>query len=57
MDAGDDARTMGRRVRQIRQAERDALVRDVLAEMLTHTRRDAVGRELRGMAYRAGLPA
>jgi hypothetical protein len=28
----------------------------VLAELLTHSRRDAVGRELRGMAYRAGLP-
>lgn len=37
--------------------ERDPLVRDVLAELLTHARRDAVGRELRGMAYRAGRPA
>jgi transcriptional regulator with XRE-family HTH domain len=61
------ARLRGRRddaVRALRQAElilphyveRDPLVRDVLAELLTHTRRDAVGRELRGMAYRAGLP-
>lgn len=37
--------------------QRDPLVRDVLAELLTRSRRDAVGRELRGMAYRAGLPA
>jgi transcriptional regulator with XRE-family HTH domain len=61
------ARLRGRRddaVRALRQAElilphyvqRDPLVRDVLAELLTHSRRDAVGRELRGMAYRAGLP-
>jgi transcriptional regulator with XRE-family HTH domain len=28
-----------------------------LAELLSRSRRDAVGRELRGMAYRAGLPA
>jgi hypothetical protein len=61
------ARLRGRRddaVRALRHAElilphyveRDPLVRDVLAELLTHARRDAVGRELRGMAYRAGLP-
>jgi ATP/maltotriose-dependent transcriptional regulator MalT len=61
------ARLRGRRddaVVALRQAElilphyvqRDPLVRDVLAEMLTHSRRDVVGRELRGMAYRAGLP-
>jgi hypothetical protein len=51
-------------VRALRHAElilphyvqRDPLVRDVLAELLTRVRRDAVGRELRGMAYRAGLP-
>lgn len=35
---------------------RNPFVRDVLAELLVQTRRDAVGRELRGMAYRAGLP-
>lgn len=35
---------------------RSPMVRDVLAELLTRARRDAVGRELRGMAYRAGLP-
>ncbi|MGH3828074.1 MAG: XRE family transcriptional regulator, partial [Pseudonocardiaceae bacterium] len=34
---------------------RDPMVRDVLTELLTRARRDAVGRELRGMAYRAGL--
>jgi hypothetical protein len=61
------ARLRGRRddaVRVLRHAElilphyvaRDPLVRDVLAELLTHARRDAVGRELRGMAFRAGLP-
>jgi transcriptional regulator with XRE-family HTH domain len=51
-------------VRALRHAElilphyvqRDPLVRDVLAELLTRARQDAVGRELRGMAYRAGLP-
>lgn len=36
--------------------QRDPFARDVIAELLTHARRDAVGRELRGMAYRAGLP-
>jgi hypothetical protein len=35
---------------------RNPFVRDVLAELLTHAKRDAIGRELRGMAYRAGLP-
>ncbi|MGH3774242.1 MAG: helix-turn-helix domain-containing protein [Pseudonocardiaceae bacterium] len=35
---------------------RSPLARDVLAELITRSRRDAVGRELRGMAYRAGLP-
>lgn len=35
---------------------RDPLVRDVIAELLVRSRRDAVGQELRGMAYRAGLP-
>ncbi|MGH3548184.1 MAG: helix-turn-helix domain-containing protein [Pseudonocardiaceae bacterium] len=51
-------------VRALRRAElisphriqRNPIVRDVLAELLTRSRRDAVGRELRGMAYRAGLP-
>ena len=36
--------------------QRDPFARDVLAELVAHSRRDAVGRELRGMAYRAGLP-
>ena len=36
---------------------RNPFVPDVLAELLPHRlRRDAVGVELRGMAYRAGLP-
>lgn len=50
-------------VRALRRAEtisadklhRNAFARDVLAEMVGRARRDAVGRELRGMAYRAGL--
>lgn len=61
------ARIRGRRddaVRALRKAElissarvqRHPFVRDVLAELLAHSRRDAIGRELRGMAYRAGLP-
>ncbi len=61
------ARIRGREedaVRALRKAElisparvqRNPFVRDVLAEPLVHARRDAVGRELRGMAYRAGLP-
>jgi hypothetical protein len=35
---------------------RNLFVRDVIGELLVRSRRDAVGRELRGMAYRAGLP-
>lgn len=35
---------------------RDPFARDVLAELLARAQRDAIGRELRGMAYRAGLP-
>ncbi|MGH3698697.1 MAG: helix-turn-helix domain-containing protein [Pseudonocardiaceae bacterium] len=35
---------------------RNPFAREVIAELLTHARQDAVGRELRGMAYRAGLP-
>jgi hypothetical protein len=34
----------------------DPFVREVLGELVVRSRRDAVGRELRGMAYRAGLP-
>jgi hypothetical protein len=36
--------------------QRNPLVREVLGELLVRSRRDAVGRELRGMACRAGLP-
>jgi hypothetical protein len=36
---------------------RDPITREVLAELITRTRRDSpANRELRGMAYRAGLP-
>jgi DNA-binding Xre family transcriptional regulator len=47
----------------LRQAElispariRHPWVRETLAELLSRARRDTTGRELRGMAYRAGLP-
>jgi transcriptional regulator with XRE-family HTH domain len=61
------ARRRGRQndaVRALRQAElmvphrvqRDPFARDAIAELLARSRRDAAGRELRGMAYRAGLP-
>jgi len=62
------ARVRGRRedaVRALLRAEatlphavqRNPLTRDLLAELVSRAKRDAVGRELRGMAYRAGLPA
>ncbi|MGH3429593.1 MAG: hypothetical protein ACRDQZ_18835, partial [Mycobacteriales bacterium] len=35
---------------------RNPFARDVIGELVVRSRRDAVGRELRGMAYRAGLP-
>jgi transcriptional regulator with XRE-family HTH domain len=35
---------------------RNPFARDVIAELVAHSRRDSLGRELRGMAYRAGLP-
>lgn len=35
---------------------RNPLARDIIGELVARSRRDAVGRELRGMAYRAGLP-
>jgi transcriptional regulator with XRE-family HTH domain len=61
------ARIRGRRddaVMAFRRAEklsafhtlRNPAVRSVLGELLVRVKRDAVGRELRGMAYRAGLP-
>ena len=36
--------------------QRDPFAREVLSELLLRSPRGAVGRELRGMAYRAGLP-
>lgn len=36
--------------------QRGPVIREVLAELLSRSRRDAVARELRGMAYRAELP-
>jgi hypothetical protein len=61
------ARLRGRRddaVMALRRAEaisphhvhRNPLVRDVLGELVSRARHDAVGQELRSMAYRAGLP-
>ncbi len=50
-------------VAALRQAEaisparlRHPWVRETLSELVSRSRRDAAGRELRGMAYRAGLP-
>ncbi|HZA19198.1 MAG TPA: helix-turn-helix transcriptional regulator [Pseudonocardiaceae bacterium] len=61
------ARMRGRQddaVRALRTAEelfpmrvlRNTFARETLAELLYRSRRDAIGMELRGMAYRAGLP-
>ncbi len=61
------ARVRGRHgdaVRALRRAEhisphriqRGPAVRQVLSELLTRSGQDTIGRELRGMAYRAGLP-
>ena len=38
------------------EVQRHPFVREVLGELLVRSRRDAIGLELRGMAYRAGLP-
>jgi hypothetical protein len=35
---------------------RNPFARDVIGELVARSRRDAVGQELWGMAYRAGLP-
>jgi hypothetical protein len=35
---------------------RNTFAREVIGELVARSRRDAAGRELRGMAYRAGLP-
>jgi hypothetical protein len=53
----DDAVMALRRAEEVlpMRALRSPFVREVIAELLTHTRRDAVGQELRAMAYRAGL--
>jgi transcriptional regulator with XRE-family HTH domain len=54
----DDAVEALRRAEEIHphRVQRDPFVREVLAEMLARSQRDAGSRELRGMAYRAGLP-
>jgi transcriptional regulator with XRE-family HTH domain len=36
--------------------QRGPVIREVLAELVGRSKRNTVGRELRGMAYRAGLP-
>ncbi|MFY9808270.1 MAG: helix-turn-helix transcriptional regulator [Pseudonocardiaceae bacterium] len=36
--------------------QRSPFARDVIAELVVRSRQDAIGKELRGMAYRAGLP-
>jgi hypothetical protein len=54
----DDAAVAFRRAEMISplHLHRSPLARDTLAELVAHARRDALGRELRGMAYRSGLP-
>jgi transcriptional regulator with XRE-family HTH domain len=54
----NDAVTALRRAELIvpHRVQRDPFARDVIAELLVRSRRDTIGRELRGMAYRAGLP-
>ena len=54
----DDAVWALRRAELISPARvhRHPFTRQILAELVARSRRDAVGRELRGMAYRAGLP-
>ncbi|MGB6164960.1 MAG: helix-turn-helix transcriptional regulator [Pseudonocardiaceae bacterium] len=54
----DDAVLALRRAERISpdEVQRHPFVREVLGELLAKSRRDASGRELRGMAYRAGLP-
>lgn len=54
----DNAVLMLRRAELISPARihRHPFMRSVLSELLVKAKRDAVGRELRGMAYRAGLP-
>ena len=54
----EDAVAALRRAERISPDEvaRNPFVREVLGELLARSRRDVSGRELRGMAYRAGLP-
>lgn len=54
----DEAVLMLRRAEQIspEQVQRHPLTRSTLVELLSRAKRDAIGGELRGMAYRAGLP-
>lgn len=54
----DHAVMMLRRAELISPARihRHPFMRSIIAELLAKAKRDAVGRELRGMAYRAGLP-
>jgi transcriptional regulator with XRE-family HTH domain len=54
----DDAVLMLRRAERIspEHVHRHPFTRSTIAELLARANRDAVGRELRGMAYRAGLP-
>ena len=54
----DDAALALRRAEVIspNYVHRDPLARATLGELLVRARQDAVGRELRGMASRAGLP-
>lgn len=54
----DDAVLMLRHAERISPARihRHPFMRSILAELYSKTKRDAVGRELRGMCYRAGLP-
>lgn len=54
----DDATWALRRAELISppRVHRHPFIRETLAELVARSRRDAVGRELRGMAYRAGLP-
>lgn len=54
---GDAVRAL-RRAERIspRRVHRNPYARDVLSLLVSRARRDPIGRELRGMAYRAGLP-
>jgi hypothetical protein len=35
----------------------DVFTREAVSDLLRRARRDAIGRELRGLAYRMGIPA